>query len=235
MAYPHGMSADYGREPDIASLFAPVAVEETFAGVLSEARDVLGQLDDPVDAELWVSDLIGALAASTAGPASLMKVLTASLVPAAEAGRSEGKARTAGQETRDAAHLYLSYGLLPVPAWAVRENGACRCPRGIACARPGKHPQSVRTGPGVHDYSWKPLTCRTHAEIDQRDDLTVHVQPPAHRGDYGGVLGLVQGQADLVPVGRGVAAGRVEQRQPGELAQDEDARGDQVTIAPRHP
>ncbi len=79
------MSADYGREPDIASLFAPVAVEETFAGVLSEARDVLGQLDDPVDAELWVSDLIGALASSAAGQASLMNVLTASLVPAAEA------------------------------------------------------------------------------------------------------------------------------------------------------
>jgi hypothetical protein len=79
------MSADYGREPDIASLFAPVAVEETFAGVLSEARDVLVCLDDPVDAELWVSDLIGALASSAAGQASLMKALTASLVPAAEA------------------------------------------------------------------------------------------------------------------------------------------------------
>jgi hypothetical protein len=74
-----------GPEPDVASLFAPVAVEETFAGVLVEARDVLGQLDDPVDAELWVSDLIGALASSAAGPASLMNTLTGSLVPAAEA------------------------------------------------------------------------------------------------------------------------------------------------------
>ena len=52
------------REP-----FAPVAVEETFAGVLTEARQVLGQLDDPVDAELWGSDLIGALASSAAGQA----------------------------------------------------------------------------------------------------------------------------------------------------------------------
>ena len=76
---------DDGPEPDIASLFAPVAVEETFAGVLGEARDVLGQLDDPVDAELWGSDLIGALASSTSGQASLMDVLTGSLVPAAEA------------------------------------------------------------------------------------------------------------------------------------------------------
>jgi hypothetical protein len=76
---------DDGPEPDVAHLFAPVAVEETFAGVLGEARDVLGQLDDPVDAELWGSDLIGALGSSAAGQASLMEVLTGSLVPAAEA------------------------------------------------------------------------------------------------------------------------------------------------------
>ena len=47
------MEADDPMEPDVARLFAPVAVEETFAGVLIEARQVLGQLDDPVDAELW--------------------------------------------------------------------------------------------------------------------------------------------------------------------------------------
>jgi hypothetical protein len=80
------MSADEPpRDPDIASLFAPVAVEETFAGVLTEASDVLGHLDDPVDAELWGSDLIGALASSAAGQASLMDALSGSLVPAAEA------------------------------------------------------------------------------------------------------------------------------------------------------
>jgi len=80
------MSADQPpQDPDLASLFAPVAVEETIAGVLTEAKDVLGQLDDPVDAELWGSDLIGALASSAAGQASLMDTLTGSLVPAAEA------------------------------------------------------------------------------------------------------------------------------------------------------
>jgi hypothetical protein len=79
------MSADDRREPDIASLFAPVAVAETFGGVLTEAADVLGQLHDPVDAELWGSDLIGALSSSAAGPASLNDALTGSLVPAAEA------------------------------------------------------------------------------------------------------------------------------------------------------
>ena len=79
------MNADHRAEPDVASLFAPVAVEETFAGVLTEARQVLGQLDDPVDAELWGSDLIGALASSATGQTSLMETLTRSLVPAAEA------------------------------------------------------------------------------------------------------------------------------------------------------
>jgi hypothetical protein len=80
------MSADDDRsEPDVASLFAPVAVEDTFDGVLAEARDTLGHLDDPVDAELWGSDLIGALASSSVGQASLMNALTKSLVPAAEA------------------------------------------------------------------------------------------------------------------------------------------------------
>ncbi|MDQ2813907.1 MAG: hypothetical protein M3Z75_19075 [Actinomycetota bacterium] len=79
------MSADDRQEPDIASLFAPVAVAETFDGVLSEARDVLGQLEDPVDAELWGSDLLGALSASTMGQASLTRALTGSLIPAAEA------------------------------------------------------------------------------------------------------------------------------------------------------
>ena len=52
--------------------------------MLTEARQVLSHLDDPVDAELWGSDLIGALASSAASHASLMSTLTGSLVPAAE-------------------------------------------------------------------------------------------------------------------------------------------------------
>ena len=80
------MSADQPpADPDVARLFAPVAIEATFAGVLTEATGILGQIDDPVDAELWGSDLIGALAASAVGQASLMQALTESLVPAAEA------------------------------------------------------------------------------------------------------------------------------------------------------
>jgi hypothetical protein len=78
-------AAEPPADPDVAALFAPVAVEDTFTGVLAEATGLLSQLDDPVDAELWGSDLIGALASSSAGQASLMATLTGSLVPAAEA------------------------------------------------------------------------------------------------------------------------------------------------------
>ncbi len=115
-------------EPDVASLFAPVAVEETFGGVLAEARQVLGHLDDPVDAELWGSDLIGALASSAAGLSSLMDTLTKSLVPAAEAAATPealallrilaavGSAalRTAAGQ----AATRLSANGLPDPSWA---------------------------------------------------------------------------------------------------------------------
>ena len=77
-------------DPDIAALFAPVGLEATFDGVLAEAVSVLGQLDDPVDAELWGSDLIGALSSSAAGPVELNRSMTGSLVPAAEAARTTG-------------------------------------------------------------------------------------------------------------------------------------------------
>jgi hypothetical protein len=82
------MTAD--RDPDVASLFAPVALEETYGGVLAEAGQALARLDDPVDAELWGSDLIGALASSASGQAPLMEALAGSLVPAAEAAATPG-------------------------------------------------------------------------------------------------------------------------------------------------
>jgi Protein of unknown function (DUF4031)/Bifunctional DNA primase/polymerase, N-terminal len=73
-----------------------------------------------------------------------------------------------GRALRQATHLYLGHGLLPVPGWAANANGACCCPRGAACPRPGKHPRAVHVGPGPHDYSWKPLACHTHDEAEQR-------------------------------------------------------------------
>src|SRR5580693_1510649 len=90
--------------------------------------------------------------------------------PRSAAGDSSDDIRTPGrgQALRDSAHLYLDHGLLPVPAWGVTAVGSCCCPRGAGCARPGKHPRSVRTGPGRSEYSWKPLTCVTHEEVDRR-------------------------------------------------------------------
>lgn len=74
------MNAD--AEPDIAGLFAPVDIGLAVGGVLDEARAVLAHLKDPVDAELWGSDVIGAL--SSAGQAAAMTALAQGLIPAAE-------------------------------------------------------------------------------------------------------------------------------------------------------
>jgi hypothetical protein len=74
-------------DPDIAALFAPLRPAQASDVVLSEAREVLPHLRKPVDAELWGSDIIGALSgdsADDADGAGLMAELTASLVPAAE-------------------------------------------------------------------------------------------------------------------------------------------------------
>jgi hypothetical protein len=77
-------------EPDIAELFAPLQVAQAFDVVLSEARQVLDGVRKPVDAELWGSDMIGALsgrapgATGSAADRDAMAELAWSLVHAAE-------------------------------------------------------------------------------------------------------------------------------------------------------
>ncbi len=90
------------------------------------------------------------------------------LVAVADRQERRRAAASRGRAKREAAHLYLGHGLLPVPGWAVTDNGTCRCPRGTACPRPDKHPRSVHVGPGKYDYSWRPLSCSTHQDIEQR-------------------------------------------------------------------
>jgi hypothetical protein len=71
-------------EPDIDQLFAPLPAGEASGVVLSEARQVLAQLRRPIDAELWGSDLLGALTRTSSGAPAAMSELVRSLVPAAE-------------------------------------------------------------------------------------------------------------------------------------------------------
>jgi hypothetical protein len=71
-------------DPDIAALFAPLRPAQASDVVLREAREVLAHLHKPIDAELWGSDIIGALSGGGADGADVMAELTASLVPAAE-------------------------------------------------------------------------------------------------------------------------------------------------------
>jgi hypothetical protein len=84
-------------EPDIDELFAPLRPAHAADVVLSEAREVLPHVSRPIDAELWGSDMIGALGRpaaraagrqaagdSTGDEVGLMAELARSLVPAAE-------------------------------------------------------------------------------------------------------------------------------------------------------
>jgi hypothetical protein len=74
-----------GQEyPDMSELFAPLVPTQAFGVILSEAREVLSQVREPVDAELWGSDMIGALARSANDDAKAMDELASVLVPAAE-------------------------------------------------------------------------------------------------------------------------------------------------------
>jgi hypothetical protein len=71
-------------EPDIAELFAPLRPAQASDVVLSEAREVLLHVQQPIDAELWGSDMIGALSGGGSDGTDVMKELTNSLVPAVE-------------------------------------------------------------------------------------------------------------------------------------------------------
>jgi hypothetical protein len=71
-------------EPDIAELFAPLRPAQASDVVLNEARQVLPHVRQPIDAELWGSDMIGALSGAEPGGADVMTELARSLVPAVE-------------------------------------------------------------------------------------------------------------------------------------------------------
>jgi hypothetical protein len=71
-------------EPDIAELFAPLRPAQASDVVLNEARQVLSHVSQPIDAELWGSDMIGALSGREPAGPDVMAELASSLVPAVE-------------------------------------------------------------------------------------------------------------------------------------------------------
>jgi hypothetical protein len=81
-------------EPDIDALFAPLPPAQASGVVLNEAREVLSQVRQPIEAELWGSDMVGALSGKRAEQntdqsidsdgTGVLAELAASLVPAAE-------------------------------------------------------------------------------------------------------------------------------------------------------
>jgi len=72
------------EDPDIAALFAPLPTAQASGVVLREAHEVLAIISKPIEAELWGSDMIGALTRNAGVGTDLMTELVASLVPAAE-------------------------------------------------------------------------------------------------------------------------------------------------------
>jgi hypothetical protein len=72
-------------EPDIAELFAPLRPAQASDVVLNEAQQVLSHVSQPIDAELWGSDMIGALSGGEFVGTDVMTEVAGSLVPAVEA------------------------------------------------------------------------------------------------------------------------------------------------------
>lgn len=115
-------------DPDIDELFAPIEPANAFGVVLSEANHVLAHIHEPVDAELWGSDMIGALSGDAAAEREIMAVLATSLVPAAEASgtpealallRIFGALGSPGLRTAAAeAAQRLTEAGVPDPGWA---------------------------------------------------------------------------------------------------------------------
>ena len=123
-------------DPDIEELFAPIAPSAAFGVVLSEAQDVLTQVRDPADAELWGSDTLGALSRSVGEDE-----LAATLVPAAEQAATPGAlallrvlSSLGSAELRktstQAAERMVASGM-PDPSWSsglgAPALGACWC------------------------------------------------------------------------------------------------------------
>ena len=106
-------------DPELEAVFARSSPAATVAAVLTEARLVLAEIDSPLDAELWGSDIVAALgsggqadalvsAAERSGTAealATLRVLGAVGSPGLGAAASAAAARLAGQGISD-------------PAWA---------------------------------------------------------------------------------------------------------------------
>jgi len=106
-------------DPELEAVFARSSPADTVAAVLTEARLVLAEIDSPLDAELWGSDIVAALgsggqadalvsAAERSGTAealATLRVLGAVGSPGLGAAASAAAARLAGQGISD-------------PAWA---------------------------------------------------------------------------------------------------------------------
>jgi hypothetical protein len=121
------------EDPDLDAVFARASPADTIAAVLTEARMVLGEVDHPLDAELWGSDIVSALGSGDDEAAAIAEAAEQSGSPEALAALcalaavGPGKLRAAAS---DAAGRLGALGISR-PAWAEKigepSPGECWC------------------------------------------------------------------------------------------------------------
>jgi hypothetical protein len=120
-------------DPDLDAVFAKASPADTIAAVLTEARMVLGEVDHPLDAELWGSDIVNALGSGDEQADAIAEAAERSGTPEALAALcalaavGPDKLRAAAS---DAAGRLAALGITQ-PAWAEKigepSPGQCWC------------------------------------------------------------------------------------------------------------
>jgi len=107
-------------DPDLDAVFARASPADTIAAVLTEARMVLGEVEHPLDAELWGSDIVSALGSGDDHADAIAEAAERSATPEALAALcalaavGPDKLRAAAS---DAAGRLVAQGISR-PAWA---------------------------------------------------------------------------------------------------------------------
>lgn len=145
-------------DPELEAVFARATPADSIAAVLTEARLVLAEITSPLDAELWASDIAGALGAADAHADAIAEAAERSGTPealgamCALAAVAPDKVRAAAREAADRlAGLGISR-----PSWAEiighPSPGQCWC-YGDAAGRQEVVTMSFRYGAAAHVVS----------------------------------------------------------------------------------
>lgn len=120
-------------DPDLDAVFAKASPADTIAAVLTEARLVLAEVSSPLDAELWGSDIIGALGSGSGQADAIAGAAERAATPEAMAALCALSAVSTGplRSAATAAAGRLAELGISRPAWAesigTASPGQCWC------------------------------------------------------------------------------------------------------------